>query len=169
MKKFKEISKKFSHTGSYTLTFSCTIVFREVSISQCVLVHTLVFYALCTRCDSFQSSLLTIWRGKNQTYQDPFLRLTYTPPCRTWTELCPILSALLPKFTHITVILKMWGEKIVAERMDTATLVKMRSDFFAALSADTCGKKSQYVALAWRSGKARLGLVQNHDMQKTLL
>ncbi len=45
MRKFKEISKKkFLHTGSYTLTFSCTTVFREVSLPLCVPVHTLFFF-----------------------------------------------------------------------------------------------------------------------------
>ncbi len=44
LKKFKEISKKKnSHTSSYTLTFLCTTVFKEVSFLPCVLVHTLCF------------------------------------------------------------------------------------------------------------------------------
>ncbi len=36
LKKFKEISKKNSHTGIYTLTFSCATVFKEVSLTPCV-------------------------------------------------------------------------------------------------------------------------------------
>ncbi len=32
MKKFKKISKKISHTGSYSLTLSCRTAFKEVSL-----------------------------------------------------------------------------------------------------------------------------------------
>ncbi len=52
LKKFREISKKISHTGSCTLTFSCTTVFREFSLSPLVPVHTLVFYVNQTSTES---------------------------------------------------------------------------------------------------------------------
>ncbi len=45
MKKFEEISKKkFTNWFIYTLTFSRTTVFKEVSFPPRVLVHTLCFF-----------------------------------------------------------------------------------------------------------------------------
>ncbi len=44
MKKFKEISKKnFTYWFIYTLTFSCTTVFKEVSLLPCD-THWLLFF-----------------------------------------------------------------------------------------------------------------------------
>ncbi len=44
---------------------------------------------------------------------------------------------------------KMYGEKIAVEHMDTAPFVSTRSASSMESSADTCGKESQHVALAW--------------------
>ncbi len=80
-----------------------------------------------------------------------------------WTQLHLIPAVLLPIFTHVTAILcgqvvhfsqKTCGEKIAAEHVDTAHLFKCGSassaklSVDAELSVDTCGKKSQCVALA---------------------
>ncbi len=68
---------------------------------------SIIFFAWCTQCDFFYSSLLTIWtRDTNQAYQDPFLRLNSVPSCGMWTHLYLILSILLPIFTHVTTILR---------------------------------------------------------------
>ncbi len=45
LKKFKEVSKQNSHTGSHTLTFSGTTVIKEVSLPPRVPVHTLFFFS----------------------------------------------------------------------------------------------------------------------------
>ncbi len=65
------------------------------------------FFALCTQCNFFHSSLLMIQRrGENQAYQYPFLRLNSIPHSEKWTQLYLILSVLLLTFTHITAILR---------------------------------------------------------------
>ncbi len=108
-----------------------------------------VFFAPCTRCDFFHSSLLTIQSRGELSSSKSIFRLNYVPPYGTWTQLYLILAILLPIFTYVSAILhrqfvhspqKGAENKIAAEHMDIAPFVSMRSASSAELPADTCGK-----------------------------
>ncbi len=116
------------------------------------------FFATCTHCDLFRSSLLMIRsREKNQAYQDPFFRVNSISLCGTWTQLYLIVDVLYSQYLHTSCDFT-WtscpfsaetcGEKIAAKHMDAASFVSMRSASSAELFADNCGKKSQRTDLA---------------------
>ncbi len=123
--------------------------FLEVSEDNST-VNVNVFFTPCIWCDFFHSSLLTIRRsGKNQSYQDPFLRLNSVPPCGMWTQVYLILFYS----QHLRTSQWFYVDKLSVLRKDVrrkncnGTHEHSPTCFNAICFF--CGKKSQSVALAW--------------------
>ncbi len=134
---------------------------RKVRVIRCnfsrkflwvILQQISTFFAPCTWCDFSAHLYWQFGKGEKSSLSRSIFYTEFHSSLQNMDAALsdPVCSTpnIYFMWTNCPFSTKTCGEKFSAERMDTVPFVSLRSASSAESSADTCGKKSQRVALA---------------------